>query len=174
MSVQIIKTERLELVPIAHSDMEAIYRIAQDPRSIEDYQYVPETADQVRKWYADVIENQDPTWTIRLERETIGLIEAGVRKSGSTAEPGYFIDVNHQSKGYATEALEPVLKWIFENTEVHRVEVAITATNTGSRRVAEKCGFQLEGILRKNWPFKGEWHDSAQYSILKEEWESKK
>jgi ribosomal-protein-alanine N-acetyltransferase len=174
MTITTIKTERLELVPVSLDDVEALYHIAKKPESIEDYQYVPESPDVVKAWFEDDVKQQKPTWTIRHNGNIIGLIEAGVRKSGAISEPGYFVDMKHQRHGYATEALKPVVDWTFENTKVHRIEVGITAHNTGSRRVVEKLNFVLEGISRKNWPFKGKWHDSAIYSMLREEWEVRK
>lgn len=172
MQIEKIATERLELIPIASRDMERIYEIASDPRSIEDFQYMPKSVDEVQGWFESAVAGGDPTWTIRFDGTIIGLIEAGIRQSGSTSEPGCFIDVAFQNNGYATEALKPIIDWTFENSNVHRIEVSITASNVGSRRVVEKCGFQLEGILRQNWPFKGQWHDSAQYSLLLKEWEA--
>jgi len=169
--IEKIETERLKLVPISFDDIEPLFEIAQDPRSIEDFQYVPESIEDVRQWFLEDIEQSTPVWSIRLNGDVIGLIEAGIRKSGATSEPGYFIDVKHQRNGYATEVLRPVVDWTFNNTDVHRIEVGITASNVGSRRVVEKLGFVLEGIMRKNWPFKGEWHDSAMYSMLREEWD---
>lgn len=166
-----IKTERLVLEPLSVDNFFALYKIAQNPLSIEDFQYAAKSIDEVKEWFMDDIDNGKPTWTIRLEGEIIGLIEAGIRKSGATSEPGYFIDVMHQRNGYATEALKPVVDWTFENTEVHRIEVGITAKNVGSIRVVQKLGFIHEGDLRKNWPFNNEWHDSVLYSMLREEWE---
>jgi diamine N-acetyltransferase len=63
-----------------------------------------------------------------------------------------------------------VLEWVFNETPVHRAEADITPGNTASCRVVEKLGFRFEGALRQNWFFKGQWRDSLEYSLLREEW----
>ena len=83
---------------------------------------------------------------------------------------GYFIDQARRNQGYTTEAMQAVLDWVFGETSAHRAEADITPGNLASCRVVEKLGFQYEGTLRKNWFFKGQWHDSREYSLLREEW----
>ncbi|GAA3422635.1 GNAT family protein [Streptosporangium vulgare] len=51
-------------------------------------------------------------------------------------------------RGYATEALLGVARWVFETTEMRRIELRADLANTASLRVAEKAGFVREGVLR--------------------------
>lgn len=51
---------------------------------------------------------------------------------------------------------------------VHDAREFIQAMNAASCRILEKCGFELEGILRKNAVKNGVVVDMKMYSILKE------
>ena len=85
-------------------------------------------------------------------------------------EVGYFADVDHEGIGYVTEAVKGALAFIFDHLGAHRVRLACDETNRRSIKVAERCGFILEGHLRetKQHPdgtFTGDLH----YGILRSE-----
>jgi ribosomal-protein-serine acetyltransferase len=65
-------------------------------------------------------------------------------------EVGYFVDVNHQGKGFVTEAVKAALSFIFSHLKAQRVCLHTRDTNLPSQRVAERCGFTLEGHIREN------------------------
>ena len=58
---------------------------------------------------------------------------------------GYWIDEGHAGNGYTPEALAVVLKYAFEDLDLHRVQVAIIPRNSSSRRVVEKLSLREEG-----------------------------
>lgn len=55
----------------------------------------------------------------------------------------------HRGKGVLTAALNSVLGWAYGAMEMHRITYRHAVTNKASQRVAEKCGFTLEGRLRE-------------------------
>ncbi len=63
---------------------------------------------------------------------------------------GFFVDKEHEGRGYATEALRTALGFVFEHLQAHRVRMECDDTNEGSRRVAERCGMVKEGHVREN------------------------
>ncbi|MBM6619961.1 GNAT family N-acetyltransferase [Bacillus suaedaesalsae] len=65
-------------------------------------------------------------------------------------EIGYWIDTRHSGKGYMTEAVEGITKFAFKELEARRVEIRCDTENIRSRAVAERLGFDLEGILRND------------------------
>lgn len=88
--------------------------------------------------------------------------------------PGYEIGYSiHRSedrgKGYTSEALKLFTAYIFEIKTIHRLEVHADKDNTGSRKVAEKCGFTFEGIKRQAVFSRGVYRDLAIYSMLRHE-----
>lgn len=96
-------------------------------------------------WYA--------IWMIELKDGThIGeLCFKGLSADG-IAEIGYGISEEYQNKSYATEAVKGVLEWAFSRSEVTAVEAETDPDNTASKRVLEKCGFALNGVIGEEGP----------------------
>ena len=61
------------------------------------------------------------------------------------AELGYGIAEEFRGFGYATEAVETILAWAFDQPGVTSVAAETEAGNAASRRVLEKCGFLPAG-----------------------------
>jgi RimJ/RimL family protein N-acetyltransferase len=62
-------------------------------------------------------------------------------------EVGYWVRTGETGKGYATEGVQALTSWALEGLRALRVELVTSESNTGSRAVAERCGFTLEGTL---------------------------
>ena len=63
-------------------------------------------------------------------------------------ELGYYAEVDHQGRGLVTEAVWGALDFIFGHLGAHKVCVTCDNANVKSHRVAERCGFVEEGLLR--------------------------
>jgi RimJ/RimL family protein N-acetyltransferase len=63
-------------------------------------------------------------------------------------EIGYFIEEKSQGKGYITEAVETIIKFLFD-LGANKLEIHTKATNSNSIGVAERCGFTKEANLRE-------------------------
>ncbi len=86
-------------------------------------------------------------------------------------ELGYFLVRNATGQGYATEAARATLHYAFEHLQVSRVDLQVRADNIASQRVAERCGFRLEGRQRLRHRMKsGLLVDRLWYGLLRSEW----
>jgi RimJ/RimL family protein N-acetyltransferase len=56
--------------------------------------------------------------------------------------------------------------WAFEELGIARVELTCGPDNEASQRVAVRCGFTREGVLRSHTPFKGGRRDTVIFSLL--------
>jgi len=85
-------------------------------------------------------------------------------------ELGYVVDCEHEGRGYVTEAARAALDFVFEHVQAHRVSLHCDETNVRSARVAERCGFTLEGRIRedKRAP-DGRFTDTLCYGLLRRE-----
>jgi RimJ/RimL family protein N-acetyltransferase len=80
-------------------------------------------------------------------------------------EIGYWIRTSCARHGFATEAAVALVELASRVLGAHRIEIGSDARNAASRRVAEKAGFALEGILRKSRrDSAGELADSCVYA----------
>jgi len=88
-------------------------------------------------------------------------------------ELGYVVDCEHEGRGYVTEAARAALRFVFEHLQAHRVSLHCDETNVRSARVAERCGFTLEGRIRedKRVP-EGGFTDTLCYGLLRREYKS--
>jgi len=71
-----------------------------------------------------------------------------------------------RGKGMATEAVNLLVRYLFETKRVNRIRLVIHPDNLASRRLAEKCGFKHEGTARGAWYNKGTHQDVEIYAIL--------
>jgi RimJ/RimL family protein N-acetyltransferase len=65
-------------------------------------------------------------------------------------EIGYWLRTPYCGKGFMHEAVATVTAFAIETLKVARVEIKCDETNDRSRRVAERAGYALEGILRND------------------------
>ena len=93
------------------------------------------------------------------------------------ASLGYWIAHAHWNKGYATEALLEILRFGFEEKKLYKIYGHYWVGNEASKRVMEKVGMRVEGVLR-GWDWKvdtktgvGSYRDSGVCGILKGDWE---
>ena len=82
------------------------------------------------------------------EAGIIGLI-GRTNEERLCAEVGYWLGEPFWGKGIATQALQSVTRFGFEELNLLRIFAGVFEFNKASMRVLEKCGYQLEGILRK-------------------------
>jgi ribosomal-protein-alanine N-acetyltransferase len=86
-------------------------------------------------------------------------------------EIGYFAEVNHQGKGFVTEAVRETIKILFNELNAHRISLKCDENNLRSIRVAERCGMVREGKLRENKRNPdGTYSNSLIYGLLKSEY----
>jgi ribosomal-protein-serine acetyltransferase len=67
-----------------------------------------------------------------------------------SCEIGYWLRTSHNGQGFMTEAVVGVREMLCEQLHMRRVQIQCDEENRKSRRVAERAGFELEGILRSN------------------------
>ena len=79
---------------------------------------------------------------------------------------GYWLVPAARGRGVATRAVRLLARWAFDALGVARLELTCGPDNVASQRVAERCGFTREGLMRAHLPFKGGRRDTVLYSLL--------
>ena len=115
-------------------------------------------------------ENAAFAYAITVDDRAIGSI--GAFRQGNihrrTAELGYYLAEEYWGRGIMTGAIRQICRLLFETTDILRIYAEPFAYNTGSRRVLEKAGFRLEGIMKNNAVKNGKVLDMAMYALTKE------
>jgi RimJ/RimL family protein N-acetyltransferase len=104
--------------------------------------------------------------------EVLGSIGVTFNDSGDVGEIGYWLRRDARRRGAMTRAVRLACDWAFARDGVERLQLRADVENEPSRRVAERAGFVLEGVLRSaHWNVRlGRRQDWAMYSLLPHEW----
>jgi len=70
-------------------------------------------------------------------------------------------------RGFVTEAVQLLVDYLFGAKKEHRIHLVIVRENDASRRIADKCGFVLEGTVRGAFFNDGRNQDVLLYSLLR-------
>ena len=115
-------------------------------------------------------ENEIFDFGITVDDVVIGSVDVFRQKNiyRRTAELGYYLAEPYWGKGCMTEAVRQACAYVFENSDILRIYAEAFDYNTGSCRVLEKNGFQLEGVLRQNAVKNGRVLDMKLYAKVRE------
>jgi RimJ/RimL family protein N-acetyltransferase len=69
-----------------------------------------------------------------------------------TGEIGMWVRVDEAGRGLGTRLLRAMVDWADADWPFQKLTWLCDSRNLASARVAEKCGFQLEGRLREHGP----------------------
>ncbi|TYR78641.1 GNAT family N-acetyltransferase [Priestia megaterium] len=102
----------------------------------------------------------------------VGIIEAmDFNQKVNMVSIGYFLAEDNWGKGIATQSVCILVKFLFEEVNVNRIQAEVMPANEVSKKVLLKNGFMKEGLLRQAslWSGKGV-IDLEIYSILKDDY----
>ena len=149
--------KRIRLRALEPADAEIFFtwnRDSEMPRNV-DFVWPPGSLAMQRRWAEEgslkkmegdnlflVMENRDG--------EVVGSINTHDcdRRTGCFSY-GVAVRREHQCRGYASEAIQLVLRYFFEELRYQKVTVHVTSYNAASIRLHQRLGFQLEGRLRR-------------------------
>lgn len=82
---------------------------------------------------------------------------------------GYYLFAGSAGAGYATEAVNAIVRFSFTELNLHRIEANIQPHNLDSIRLVKRCGFTKEGFSRKYLHIEGDWRDHERWAIIRED-----
>jgi RimJ/RimL family protein N-acetyltransferase len=172
------ETERLLIRAGTAADLDITYLVAQESaaelRAWMPWAHPSPLRDSMEKYFSTCEEKWctremlDFQWIEKSSGELIGKggfhhIDWMIPKF----EIGYWLRTSHAGKGFCTEAVNGLVQ--FAKTELHakRLEIRSQPANARSRAVAERCGFELEGIARRgSYGADGALCDSCMYALV--------
>ncbi len=153
------------------SDAERFFEILSNP-NFEFFEVNIKSVEEEREWlkknYEKREKNQEYNYTILYQGEIVGACGVMVDQHREhIGEMGYFIDEEYWGKGIATEAVKKLEKIAFEELELIRLEIRMEPENTASIKVAEKCGYSKEGLVKKAYLRDGVYRDCLLYAKVR-------
>lgn len=175
-----LETPRLILRRFEDADLEPFLAYRSDPE-IARYQgwSMPYTPQMAQAFIQEMKTQQPGTpgewfqWAIALRHsgEMIGdcafyLLSRDTRQ----AEIGVTLARAFHGQGYAQEAIQRLLAYLFDELQLHRVCANCDPENQPAWQILERMGFRREAHFVENLWFKGRYADELWYGMLRREW----
>lgn len=178
---QPLNTPRLLIRPFEPDDVDAFWTRRNDPE-VAKYQNwtLPYPRERAEKVVEEVMAIDGPTndgwWmgTMVLADggEIIGDVAINLTWDSRCSEIGYSLARAHWGKGYAVEAGEAMVKYLFETVGVTRIAGTLHPDNPASAMVLERLGFLFEGHTRLSYWVGDDNSDDWIYGLTRADWEA--
>jgi [ribosomal protein S5]-alanine N-acetyltransferase len=174
----ILETERLKLRRITPDDTQAWLAVWNHPevlRYLIDFETTPDEAEvkSIVEWADDIFSRKTGIrWAITLKSDDIMIGSCGFHlynKNNRWAEIGYELHHDHWRKGIMSEAVSELLRFCFDELQLHRVEANVTIGNDASAGLLRHLGFSLEGTWRDKVYSKDQFHNLWLFGLLEDE-----
>lgn len=135
----------------------------------------PMTKWQEEEWVRSRKANADFTYDFAIEDLETGKYIGGCSINecdvkNRTCTIGIMIgDKDYWSKGYGSDSLKVLIKFIFEEVNMNKIKLKVFSFNTRAIACYKKVGFKEEGILKKELYRNGKYHDEILMAIFKSE-----
>jgi len=169
-----IKTDRLLLSKFVKEDINETYMNALNDHSIMEMteaRHVIWDRNNIEKFIENSNTKDSLLFSVKLKEKNkqIGNIRLfNIHNVHKRAELSLlFYDKSEWGRGYATEAINAVVCFAFENLKLHRVFADYYATNLASSKIFEKSGFKIEGVFKDHFYTKDKnFVDSIRIAII--------
>lgn len=176
--------ERVELRPFIEEDLNAMAECLADPELLRFTGSVQTTAaaegavptvdQRLRDWYMSRNDTDDRLDLAVVDRSTghcVGEVVLNELNLGNgSCNFRTLIGPRGRDLGIGSEATRMIVDHGFGTLGLHRVSLGVYDFNPRAQRAYEKAGFVVEGGLRDEFRFDGEWHDSILMAVLYDEW----
>ncbi|MER5311199.1 GNAT family N-acetyltransferase [Streptomyces sp. NPDC002773] len=168
-----LTTDRLRLRNWVPEDADAVYAICQDP-DILRWTVVPDpyTRQDAEFFLHQLVPDgwrDDTEYAFAVEPLAGGPLLAAVALSSrgmGVWEVGFWLAEEHRGSGYMTETVRALAHWAFTALGCTRLVWRAEVGNVGSRAVAERVGFVMEGAQRAALTNKGTLRDAWVGALL--------
>jgi ribosomal-protein-alanine N-acetyltransferase len=165
-----LRAQDITLRLFQREDAASIVAACQDP-AIPRFTFMKEGLDlaEAEQW----VERANDAWATGFVRFAIvdgtdrllGQVGFAANDHYGSAEAFYWLSIDARGRGVATRALTLVADWAFD-CGIERLFLLVHPENDLSHRVAQRCGFSREGVLRAFERFKGQRPDLVSWSLL--------
>jgi len=174
-----LSTPRLHLRKIRKEDLPSLIQYCNN-KNISDqiinipYPYQEEDAISRMNFIFSGFENKERyvfAITLNTNEELIGEIGLHLDKINNSAQFGYWIAEPFWGKGIATEACSAILKFGFEELDLHKIYATHYPENIASGKVMLNNKMMKEGELKDHYKIDRVYRSVIQYRLTKQEYE---
>lgn len=181
-----IETENLIIRDLQITDVESLTKYANNLnvsrylaripyplKKEQEMKFVQKCIDESKK---EKRENYQFGISLKNKNEVIGMIGlTNLKEEVNSMEIGYWLGEDYWRKGIMLEAIRKMLDFGFNNLKLNRIEAKAFVENEASKKILEKSGFKLEGLLRQAGHSRAtnKIGDDYVFAILKSDWKNK-
>ena len=180
----ILRSSKLELKKIEDRHLRELFDIYDNEKVFEFCGIIPKhnlqtVSKMIGHFDRDYQKRSRVKWGIfqKSQNDTlVGIIEAmDFNQKVDMVTIGYYLAEAYWGKGIATEAVHMIVKYLFEEVAINRIQAEVMPLNEPSKKVLLKNGFLKEGLIRQAslWSGKGV-VDLEIYGYLKEDYGASK
>lgn len=165
-------TERLTIRPFESNDLHDVFTIYNDDDTCKYLLHDKWTYENRQEEFSKKLENSMLTKEAPLnlavvnDTKVIGDLSVWYTGMKDTVEIGYSFSKEALGKGYATEAVSHLVKKLFVEFNLHRIQANLDARNKASQDLCERVGMRKEAHFIQDFWNKNEWTDSIVYGML--------
>ncbi len=174
---QELKTSRLILRQYRISDAVSMYNnYATDERVTKFLTWTPyQCIDDLKTWLTGTIKSYENNnvyhWAMEYNKEVIGAVSVLAfdyhNEKNHCCELGYSLGYDYWNKGFTSEAVNAVIRFLFDEVGIHRISAKHDIENPASGEVMKKCGMLYEGCLKDQYlRHDGTYSDALIYAII--------
>jgi ribosomal-protein-serine acetyltransferase len=182
-------TEKIMFRATIRPDLEL--RLLEERHAPETFALVNQDRAYLRQWLPWVDSTLAPDDTLAFIRASLERFAAGdaitagiwyrnqfsgvigthnVQRLNRKIEIGYWLGEDSQGHGIVTDCCRALITHLFNELDLHRVEIHCAVSNVKSAAVPRRLGFELEGTLRDANYAGGRFHDLYVFGMLKQDW----
>ncbi|MBN2076069.1 MAG: GNAT family N-acetyltransferase [Dehalococcoidales bacterium] len=168
------------LKPVKRSDLDYFMVWANDPEVMQyTGGYLPMTEMAGEKYIEDIAKKSNTEVEFIIEavnedtRRSIGSIALSkINHNDHCATFAITIgEKDYWNKGYGTDAARLIIRYGFEQLNLHRISSFVFSFNERSIRMHFRAGFIEEGRRKESIYINGDYHDSVMFGLLRKEWQ---
>ncbi|MFE7064986.1 GNAT family N-acetyltransferase [Sutcliffiella sp. NPDC057660] len=167
--------EKVILRPFQDEDLPFIEECLKDPEvikltgSTDDYD-----EDAVIKWYKTRNEQEDRLDLAIVDQGLnvlVGEVVANLyQEEKQSMNFRILIGPRGRDRGFGTEATALFMDHLFQNTKLNQLTLSVFDFNPRAKKVYEKAGFIVESVDKQELEFEGEWIDSINMVLTRDNW----
>lgn len=175
----LFRGQKIRLTAVTKQDYSALISWHEDStfhRNMSSYPASPQSEEQIASWIEGVQKSSSGfIFALRPvdSEELVGvaMLSDIVWSTGVGTVIIGIGDSKHRGQGYGRDAMQVLMRYAFDELNLHRLGLTVFSYNEGAIRLYEQLGFRLEGTVREYGKRGGVRYDNRYYGILRSEWE---
>lgn len=175
-NIKFLEGEKAYLRPVQEEDAQLVY-LGKNSCEVRErlFLFAPLTLEQIKKEMTDWTNSSDKTlFTIcdKIDNAAVGQT-ALVRIDYVSRAAVFYIAIynpEYWSKGIGGEASKLMLDYAFNTLNLNRIQLHVCVENESAVKAYKRCGYKIEGKLRKAMYLKNKYYDFYVMGILRNEY----